>query len=88
MFVHMLKNAMVSIVTRIMITLPFLITGSILLELYFNIPGMGKMLITAINGADYPVVQGFTAVFAAVFILSIILTDVLYAVVDPRVRLR
>ena len=47
MFVHLLKNAMISIVTRIMITLPFLITGSILLEIYFNIPGMGKTLITA-----------------------------------------
>ena len=88
MFVHMLKNAMISIVTRIMITLPFLITGSILLEMYFNIPGMGKVLIAAINAKDFPVIQGFTAVFAALFIVSNILTDVLYAVVDPRVRLQ
>ena len=87
MFKHMLKNAMVSIVTRIMITLPFLITGSILAEIYFNIPGMGKMLITAITGKDFPVVQGFTAVFAILFIVSNILTDVLYGIVDPRVRL-
>lgn len=87
MFKHMLKNAMVSIVTRIMITFPFLITGSILLEMYFNIPGMGKVLITAINAKDFPVIQGFTALFAIIFILSNILTDVLYAVVDPRVRL-
>ncbi len=88
MFKHMLRNAMVSIVTRIMITLPFLITGSILLEMYFNIPGMGKVLIASINAKDFPVVQGFTAVFAVVFILSNILTDVLYALVDPRVRLQ
>lgn len=87
MFKHMLRNAMVSIVTRIMITLPFLITGSILLEMYFNIPGMGKVLITAINAKDFPVIQGFTAIFAVVFIITNILTDVLYAVVDPRVRL-
>jgi len=87
MFTHMLKNAMVSIVTRIMITLPFLVTGSILLEMYFNIPGMGKVLISAINAKDFPVIQGFTAVFAVIFILSNILTDVLYGVVDPRVRL-
>ncbi len=87
MFKHMLKNAMVSIVTRIMITLPFLITGSILLEMYFNIPGMGKVIITAINAKDFPVIQGFTAIFAVMFIISNILTDVLYAVVDPRVRL-
>jgi len=87
MFTHMLKNAMVSIMTRIMITLPFLVTGSILLEMYFNIPGMGKVLISAINAKDFPVIQGFTAVFAVIFILSNILTDVLYGVVDPRVRL-
>jgi peptide/nickel transport system permease protein len=87
MFKHMLKNAMISIVTRVMITLPFLIMGSILLEMYFNIPGMGKMLITALNAKDFPVVEGFTAVFAAIFLITNILTDVLYGVVDPRVRL-
>lgn len=87
MFVHMLKNAMIPIITRIMITLPFLITGSILLERYFRIPGMGQQLITAITARDFPVVQVFTAMFAALFIITNILTDVLYAFVDPRVRL-
>lgn len=87
MFVHMLKNAMIPIITRIMITLPFLITGSILLERYFRIPGMGQQLITAIGAKDFPVIQVFTAMFAALFILTNILTDVLYALVDPRVRL-
>ncbi|MCH7792334.1 MAG: ABC transporter permease [Planctomycetes bacterium] len=87
MFVHMLKNALIPIVTRVMTTLPFLITGSILLEMFFNIPGMGKTLITAINDNDFPMIQGFVAVFAAVMILTIILTDVIYALVDPRVRL-
>lgn len=86
MFVHMLRNAMIPIITRIMITLPFLITGSILLEMFFGIPGMGQTLITAINDKDFPVIQGFTAIFAAVFIVSNILTDVMYALVDPRVR--
>ena len=87
MFVHMLRNALIPIVTRIMITLPFLITGSILLEMYFGIPGMGKKLITAINEKDLPIIESFTALFAGIFILSNILTDVLYAIVDPRVRL-
>lgn len=87
MFVHMLKNAMIPIITRIMITLPFLIVGSILLEMYFSIPGMGRTLITAITSKDFPVIQAFTAVFAGFFILTNILTDVLYALVDPRVRL-
>jgi len=87
MFVHMLKNAMIPIITRIMISLPFIITGSILVEVYFGIPGMGRTLISAINSKDFPVIQTFTALFTALFIASNILTDVLYALVDPRVRL-
>jgi len=87
MFVHMLKNAMIPIITRVMATMPFLITGNILLEMYFGIPGMGFELITAINAKDFPVIQAFVAVLAAFFILTVILTDVLYALVDPRVRL-
>jgi peptide/nickel transport system permease protein len=87
MFVHMLKNAMIPIITRIMISLPFVVTGSILIEFYFNIPGMGRTLINAIRTSDFPVVQTFTALFAALFIASNILTDVLYALADPRVRL-
>ncbi|MCL4104784.1 UNVERIFIED_CONTAM: hypothetical protein GTU68_034223 [Idotea baltica] len=87
MFVHMLKNAMIPIITRVVITLPFLITGSFLLEVYFSIPGMGKQLLSAVTEGDFPVVQAFSAVFAAIYIASNLLTDVLYALVDPRVRL-
>jgi peptide/nickel transport system permease protein len=88
MFVHMLRNAMIPIITRIMITLPFLVTGSILLENYFGIPGMGNVLLTAITNNDFPVIEVFTSVFAGIFILSIIATDILYALFDPRVRLQ
>lgn len=87
MFVHMLKNAMIPIITHVMITIPFLIAGSIVMETYFRIPGMGQTLITAINSKDFPVIQAFTAVFAALFIATNILTDILYALFDPRVRL-
>lgn len=87
MFVHMLKNAMIPIVTRVAISLPFLIMGSILLESFFGIPGMGRTLIAAVRVKDFPVVQAFTAIFALVYIFTIILTDVLYALFDPRVRL-
>ena len=87
MFVHMLKNAMIPIITRVAISLPFLIVGSILLESFFGIPGMGRTLIGAVRATDFPVVQAFTAIFAAVYIATIILTDILYALFDPRVRL-
>jgi len=84
---HVLRNALIPVITHVMITLPFLVAGEILVEVFFNIPGMGRTLITAILGKDFPMVQGFTAVFAAIFIFTNILTDVLYALVDPRVRL-
>jgi len=86
-FVHMLKNAMIPIITRVMSTLPFLITGAVLVEYYFRIPGMGFQLIFAIQNNDFPVIQALVVVLAAIFILTVILTDVLYALVDPRVRL-
>jgi peptide/nickel transport system permease protein len=88
MFVHVLRNAMIPIITRIMITLPFLVTGSILLESFFGIPGMGNVLLQAINNNDFPVIEVFVSVFAGLFILSIVATDVLYAIVDPRVKLQ
>lgn len=87
MFRHLLRNAMIPIVTRVMITMPFLIVGSLLLEVYFSIPGMGKTLLTHMTNKDFAVTQAIVAILAALFILSNILTDVLYAIVDPRVRL-
>ena len=87
MFGHMLRNAMIPIITRVVITIPFLIMGSFLLETYFSIPGMGRQLILAVEHADFPVVQAFTAVLAGIYILANLITDVLYALVDPRVRL-
>ena len=88
MGIHMLKNAMIPIITRITITLPFALTGSILVERFFNIPGMGQMLLNGITAYDFPVVRAVVAILAAAVILTVILTDVAYALVDPRVRLR
>jgi peptide/nickel transport system permease protein len=87
MFKHLLRNALIPIITRVMITLPFLIVGSLLLEVYFSIPGMGATLLTHMLNKDFAVTQTIVALLAAIFILSNILTDVLYAIVDPRVRL-
>lgn len=87
MFKHLLRNALIPIITRVMITLPFLIVGSLLLEVYFSIPGMGRTLLTHMTNKDFAVTQTIVSLLAAIFILSNILTDVLYAIVDPRVRL-
>lgn len=87
MLKHLLRNAMIPIITRVMITLPFVVVGSLLLEVYFGIPGLGQTLYTHVINKDFPVTQSIVAVLAILFIASNILTDVLYAVVDPRVRL-
>ena len=87
MFKHMLKNAMVPIITRVMISVPFLVTGSLLLESFFGIPGLGSMLLDALNSSDLPVIKAYTVLISVLFVLSNLATDVLYAVFDPRVRL-
>ncbi|MEM9492150.1 MAG: ABC transporter permease [Myxococcota bacterium] len=87
MFVHVLKNALIPITTRVMIRVPFLITGSLLIETFFGIPGLGDLLISSFNSADFPVLRALTTVGAIVFVLSTIINDLLYAVFDPRVRL-
>jgi peptide/nickel transport system permease protein len=87
-FVHMLKNAMIPIVTRVFISLPFLFMGSFLLEVFFGVPGLGSALINALTGkTDPPLIIGATAILCSLYIVFLILTDVVYGLVDPRVRL-
>lgn len=87
MFKHVLKNAMVSIITYLVIQLPFLILGALLLESFFSIPGLGGMTLDAINASDFPVIKAMTVLSAIAYIIFSVITDVLYTVVDPRVRL-
>jgi peptide/nickel transport system permease protein len=84
---HVLKNAMIPIITRVATDLPVLITGSLLLENFFGIPGLGNMSIRALNAADFPVIKAVTLFGAVAYILANLLGDLLYAVFDPRVRL-
>ncbi len=88
MFVHVLKNALIPIVTRVMISIPFLVTGSLLLEQFFGIPGIGSMLLSALDQDDFPVIKALSVLISLLFIVSTILNDVFYAIVDPRVRLK
>jgi peptide/nickel transport system permease protein len=67
--------------------LPTLILGSLLLETFFGIPGLGSTLLDAINSQDFAMVRAFTFLGALLYIIGLILTDISYAVVDPRVRL-
>lgn len=85
LFKHVLKNAMIPILTVTVLSIPFLITGSLLLEVYFGIPGMGNLMINAINNADYPVIRTLVYVYSLLYIGGSILTDISYTLVDPRV---
>jgi peptide/nickel transport system permease protein len=87
LFKHVLKNAMIPIITSVVIQLPFLILGALLLETFFSIPGLGSMTLEAINSSDFPVIKAMTILSALAYILFSVITDVLYTVVDPRVRL-
>jgi peptide/nickel transport system permease protein len=88
LFKHILKNSMIPIITRVVITIPFLITGSLLLERFFGIPGLGSITIDALNHDDFPVIKAMVVFGSILYIVFSLLTDVCYALVDPRVRLR
>jgi peptide/nickel transport system permease protein len=88
LFKHVLKNSMIPIITQLVIAIPFLFAGSLLLEVFFGIPGLGSITIDAINRSDFPVIKAMVVIGAMLYVLANVLTDVLYAAVDPRVRLR
>lgn len=87
LFGHVLKNAAIPIITQVVQQLPVLFLGSILLESFFSIPGLGGMLRDAIEGQDFAVVRSMTFIGTILVIIGYILTDICYALVDPRVRL-
>jgi peptide/nickel transport system permease protein len=83
---HALRNALIPIVTLFGLYLPLLLSGAVFVETVFAWPGMGKLVVDSIHERDYPVVMAATFVFAVIVILGNLLADVLYAVVDPRIR--
>ncbi len=85
-FKHALKNALIPIITMAGSTFGHLLGGMIIIETVFSIPGMGNYIIGAVNNRDYPVVQGGTIFLAITFSLCMLLVDLLYAAVDPRIK--
>jgi peptide/nickel transport system permease protein len=84
---HVLRNALIPILTQVVIAIPFLFTGSLLLESFFGIPGLGALTVEAINNNDFATLRTMVYIGSLLFILGQILTDLSYALVDPRVRL-
>jgi len=85
-YFHAFRNALVPVVTVIGITMAILIGGAVVTEIVFNIPGLGRLIISAILRRDYPVVQGVVLVTAAAYMLINLGVDVVYAFIDPRIR--
>ena len=85
LFKHVLKNAMIPIITRVVMEIPFLFLGSLLLERFFGIPGLGYLMIEAIGSRDYFIINAMTYISAILFVLFNVITDICYAWVDPRV---
>ncbi|HEX2081064.1 MAG TPA: ABC transporter permease [Longimicrobium sp.] len=85
-FKHALRNALIPIITLLGLYLPFLLSGAVLVETIFAWPGMGRTIVEAILARDYPLVMATSFVIAAIVVLGNLLSDLLYAVVDPRIR--
>ena len=86
-FRHVLKNAMIPILTGVVVVIPLLFLGSLLTESFFGIPGLGSYTIDAINAQDFSVVRAMVFLGSLLYIVGLILTDISYTMVDPRVRL-
>ncbi len=87
LFRHVLKNAMVPILTGIVVVLPMLFMGSLILESFFGIPGLGSYTIEAIQTQDFAIVRAMVFLGSVLYILGLLLTDISYTLVDPRIRL-
>ncbi len=87
LFRHVLKNAMIPILTGVVVVLPLLFMGSLIMESFFSIPGLGSYTIDAINRQDFAIVRSMVFLGSVLYISGLLLTDISYTLVDPRVRL-
>lgn len=87
LFKHVLKNAMIPILTGVVVVLPLLFMGSLITESFFSIPGLGSYTIDAINSQDFAIVRAMVFLGSVLYIIGLLLTDISYTLVDPRVRL-
>ncbi|MFW6154370.1 MAG: ABC transporter permease [Planctomycetota bacterium] len=88
LFHHVLRNCMLPILTNLILAIPFLMMGNLLAETYFGIPGLGDLLLSSINGRDEPILNGLVFLTALIYTVGLLLTDLSYAVFDPRIRLK
>jgi peptide/nickel transport system permease protein len=87
LFGHVLRNALIPILTGTVVVIPLLFLGSLIAESFFGIPGLGSYTIDAINSQDFSVVRAMVFLGSLLYIVGLILTDISYTLVDPRIRL-
>lgn len=87
MLIHVLRNALIPMITVLLPQIPNLLTGSLFIEVVYGIPGLGKFFVTSIFNRDYPMIMALVLLVALFWSLTYLITDVLYTVIDPRVRL-
>ena len=87
LFKHALKNAMIPILTNVVLVIPLLFMGSLVMEAFFAIPGLGSFTIEAIHAQDFAIVRSMVYLSSVLYIIGLLLTDISYTLVDPRVRL-
>ena len=83
---HAVKNALIPVVSLIGLQLPILVGGSVIMENIFNLPGLGRLMLLALDERDYPMVSGINLFFAAMVVAINLLIDLIYPYLDPRVR--
>jgi peptide/nickel transport system permease protein len=88
LFKHVLRNALIPILTNVATLLPGVFIGSFLIEVFFSIPGLGREVLLAVNRSDYPVIQAVSVYLAMLTMVINLMTDILYKLVDPRVILK
>ncbi|NDB14762.1 MAG: ABC transporter permease, partial [Betaproteobacteria bacterium] len=88
LFVHVLRNALIPILSASVAIIPLLFMGSLITESFFSIPGLGSYLIEAIGSQDFAIVRAMVFIGSVLYIIGLILTDISYSLADPRIRLQ
>ena len=88
LFRHVLRNAMIPILTNVIVAIPFLYTGALLLENFFGIPGLGRLTVNAVFNGDEDVIFATTFIGSVLFVIANLATDIAYTWADPRIRLK
>ena len=87
LFRHVLHNGLIPVLTGVVVAIPSLFIGSLVLESFFGIPGLGSVLVQAIQTGDQPVIMASVFLGSVLYLVSLIITDICYALADPRIRL-